>query len=74
MYKFDAPQHGAGGKSGQVADNPAAQRDQCRSAFDSQGQQLINQVFEMVKVLGLLARGQNDLIGCDGGRSEIRNQ
>jgi hypothetical protein len=70
----EAAQQDRGGEAGEVADDPAAERDQRRPALDHLRQDLVEQPLEASHALGRLAGRQHDPAGHDGGRLEARFQ
>ena len=61
-----APDHGSG-KSGQIADHPAAKGNHQIAAFDPFGQQPFDRPFELYPTLGALARRQDQAGRRDPG-------
>jgi hypothetical protein len=70
LDEVDAAQQNRGGETGQVADHPAAQRDQRAAALETQLEQTLGQGFEVREALGLLAGRQHDRLVGDAGEVE----
>ena len=58
LDEVDAAQKDAGREARQIADDPAAQRDQQALALDPLGEQAAGELGQMSEILGLLARRQ----------------
>jgi hypothetical protein len=63
LHEVHAAAHDAGGKSGQIANNTATERDDDIAAFQSCGEHAVHHLFEMRETLGLFSSRQRD----DGG-------
>src|SRR4029078_6283596 len=59
LCKADTAQKNRCGKSGEVADHPAAERQQHRTAFDALIEECFEEPLQMGKILGPLARRQH---------------
>ena len=76
LHETAAALHDRGGEPHQIADHPAAERDDMVAALDAQREQPIDQPGEAVPALGALARGQHDRLDRHAGepRRQPRHQ
>ena len=72
LHVVEAAQQDRRGEAGDVADHPAAERDQRRLASDALRQDLVEQVVEPGHALGRLAGREHDPARRDPGRLQAR--
>ena len=74
MHETHAAPQAGGGEAGEVADDPAAQRDQEIAALHARVERRLAELFEMGVILGRLAGRQHDVAVADARRVEARLQ
>ena len=70
LHEMAAALEDGGGKADEVANDPAAQRDDMVAAFDLQREQGVEQLLQMPPALGLFARRQDDGFDPDIGGAQ----